>query len=41
MYYEINEFQKEKLAANRKALSDLFTLKGLLNKKDLHINDIF
>lgn len=40
-YYEINEFQKAKLVANRKALSDIFTLKNLLNKKDLHINDIF
>lgn len=40
-YYEINKFQKEKLEANRKALSDLFTLKDLLHKKDLHINDIF
>lgn len=40
-YYEINEFQKEKLAANRKALSDLFTLRDSLDKKDLYINNIF
>lgn len=40
-YYKNNEFQTEKLVANRKALSDLFTLQGLMNKEDLHINDVF
>jgi len=40
-YYKYNEFQKEKLEANRKTLSNLFTFKDLLNKKDLHINDVY
>ena len=40
-YYKNNEFQTKKLVANRKALSHLFTLQGLLNKKSLHINDVF
>ena len=40
-YYRNLEFQTEKLAANRKPLSNLFTLQGLLNEKSLHINDVF
>ncbi|HWQ95866.1 MAG TPA: hypothetical protein VN368_00695 [Candidatus Methylomirabilis sp.] len=40
-YYENCKFRKEKLDANRKVLFDIFSFKGLLNKKDLNIKDIY
>lgn len=40
-YYENFKFRKEKLEANRNVLFDIFSFKGLLNKKDLNIKDIY
>ena len=40
-YYENCKFRKEKLEVNRKVLFDIFSFKGLLNKKDLNINNIY